>query len=335
MARLELLVAGRFPVSDDAEAAQTDGVDVSVVIVSWNVRDLLRGCVQSILSTQDDLSVQIIVIDNASDDRSAEVVRDEFPHVDLISSQVNLGFSRANNLGLKLARGQYVFFLNPDTILLERALVRMVGFLDDHDDFDLVGPRLLSPDGSIQWVCARRPPSATLLLFQALYLHRLPLIGQRLLNRMVAHYDLSKSQKVEAISGAAMLGRRAVVQDVQGFDELFLYTAEDMDLCLRLTDRGSKIFYLADATVVHFGGQSSSQAWARSGTMGVLSNERYLARSHGRIHALMYRLVVQFVQMPIMVLVGLMKALLRRGAPDELRRRLAFAKSVWRWQGSK
>jgi GT2 family glycosyltransferase len=310
----------------------TNSIDISVVIVSWNVRELLKACIDSIISTQRELSVQIIVVDNASDDRSAELVRNKFTGITLIETNANIGFGPANNIGLQLAKGRYVFFLNPDTVLHEEALIRLVEFLDRHADFDLVGPQLHSPDGSVQWVCARRLPSFSLMLFDALYLHRLPLIGQKLRNRLTVHYDLNESQEVDAISGAAMLGRRSVINDVQGFDEVFLHTGEDVDLCLRLRERGSKIFYLADASVLHFGGQSSSQAWARSGTMGVLSTERYLARSRGRLHALMYRLIVQLVQMPILVIVGLMKALLRRSEPHEIRRRLAFAMAVWRWR---
>jgi len=291
-------------------------------------------CIASIESTQDTLSAQIIVVDNGSDDGSAEAIRREFPWVELIASQTNLGFARANNLGLNLATGRYVFFLNPDTVLEEGALNRMIGFMERHDEFDVVGPKLVSPDGRGQWVCARRLPSARLLLFQALYLHRLPLVGERLWNRMCAYYDLNESQEVEAISGAAILARRTTIEDLGGFDEMFLHTGEDVDLCRRLRDRGSKIFYLAEATVVHFGGQSSSQVWARSGTMAILSTEMYLVRFHGRLHALMYRLVVQLVQMPIMVMVGLGKAFLRRDGRHDLRQRLDLAKSIWHWRKS-
>lgn len=319
---------------DNREAGRTGSVDVSVIIVSWNVRKLLRACIQSVVSTRGNLTVQIVVVDNASHDGSAEMVCNEFPEVALVASNANLGFSRANNIGLKRADGRYVFFLNPDTVLHEEALIRLIAFLDDHADFDLVGPRLLSPDGDVQWVCARRLPSPSLILFQALYLHRLPIIGGALLNRMIAYYDLSENQEVEAISGAAMVGRRAVVDEIGGFDEAFLYTGEDVDLCLRLRERGSKIFYLADAAVLHFGAQSSVQASARSEAMGVFSTGTYLRRSHGRFHAVLYRTVVQLVQMPILVVVGLMKALLRRGSSADVHRRLAFAKAVWRWRVS-
>jgi GT2 family glycosyltransferase len=307
-----------------------DDVDASIVIVSWNVRELLLACIRSIISMQDDLLVQIVVVDNASRDQTVEAVRREFPDVELIASDTNLGFSRGSNLGLDHAKGRYVFFLNPDTVLGEHALRRLVDFLEANRDFDVVGPRLVSPDGTPQWVGARHPPSPALLSLQALYLHRLPLIGRRLLNRMVVQYDLNVSQEVEAVSGAAMVSRRAALERVKGFDESFPYTSEDIDLCLRLRRHGSRIFYLAEATITHIGEQSSSQAWARTGTMSMLSTEMYLARAHGRFHALVYRMLVQFVQVPIMVVVGFAKALLGRNASGSLRERLVFAKSVWR-----
>ena len=152
-------------------------VDISVVIVSWNVCELLLACIRSVISTQADLRVQIIVVDNASRDQSVEAVRREFPDVELIASDTNLGFSRGNNLGLGRAKGRYVFFLNPDTVLAEGALRRLVDFLEANRDFDVAGPRLVSPDGTSQWVGARHAPSPALLSLQALYLHRLPLIG--------------------------------------------------------------------------------------------------------------------------------------------------------------
>jgi GT2 family glycosyltransferase len=305
-------------------------VDVSVVIVSWNVRELLKGCIQSILCARGP-SVEIIVIDNASIDRSAEMVQAEFPQVDLVASEMNLGFSRANNVGLARAGGRYVLFLNPDTLLREDALDRMVGYLDDHPEFDMVGPRLVSPDGTVQPEC--RPPSVQLTLFHALYLHRVPFVN-RLNNRQGDADSLNDTREVEAVSGAAMLARRRVIDELHGFDDSFLYTCEDIDLCLRLRARGSRILYLGDAEVVHFSGQSSAQASVRAGTMSVLSTGQYFERAHGGLQALAFRLIVQFLQMPLMIAVGVVKAVLRRGRPNELRDRLRFATAIWRWRVS-
>lgn len=305
------------------------GIDVSVVIVSWNVRELLRGCIESVLSAWGP-SVEVIVIDNASADRSAEMVGAGFPQVDLVASATNLGFSRANNIGLARARGTYVFFLNPDTLLRRDTLERLVGSLESDRQFDMVGPCLVSPDGAVQPQC--RVPTMRLTLFHALYLHRVPFVKQLIDRRSDA--DSSDARDVEAISGAAMLARRQVINELRGFDDSFLYTCEDIDLCVRLRSRGSRILYLPKAEVIHFVGQSSAQASVRAGTMSVLSTGQYFERSRGQFGALTFRLIVQVLQMPLLIAVGLAKAMLRKGQPNELRDRLRFATAVWRWRVS-
>jgi GT2 family glycosyltransferase len=170
------------------------------------------------------------------------------------------------------------------------------------------------------------------MLFHALYLHRVPLVRALMANPAKTLSELGVGHEVDAILGAAMFARRRVIEEVNGFDEEFLYTCEDIDLCLRLRARGSRIFYLADAEVVHFVGRSSAQASLRSGTMSILSMERYFAQSHGRFHALTYRLLVQVVQMPMLITVGFMKTIVNRTGLNELRHRVRFANAIWRWR---
>jgi GT2 family glycosyltransferase len=306
-------------------------LDVSVIIVSWNVREFLRVCIDSIILARGDASMEIIVVDNASADGSTEMVRHRFPDVELVESTTNLGFGPANNLGLARSRGRYVFFLNPDTRLSAGALSRLIECLDRQRAFDVVGPRLIDPDGTVQRVCACRLPSLALTLFEAMYLHRVPAIGRRIKDRLVSPYDLDKSQEVDAISGAAMFARREAVLAVAGFDESFLHTAEDMDLCLRLRANGSRILYLADAEVVHFGGRSVALATSRASTMSIMSMYVYFRRSRGRLYGFAYKLIVQLVQMPMLLLVGITKAIARRESRD-LRERVRLAKAVWMWR---
>jgi GT2 family glycosyltransferase len=317
------------PPSDTGKA---ESIDVSIVIVSWNVRDLLRDCLESIDMASGDFATEVIVIDNGSVDGTVDLIPGRFPHVRLVASSVNLGFAKANNVGLAEARGRYVLFLNPDTVLLDRALARMTEFLEWHSDFAMVGPRLVYPDGRPQPECARRLPSLSLALFEALYLHRLPSIGAAIRERLISTYDLGRSQEVEAISGAAMLARRAALLEVGGFDEAFLHTAEDADLCVRVQAGAGRIQYLADAQIVHLKGQSAEQAFARAGAMAIFSAGTYFERSRGRRHARLYRLIVQLIQMPILLLVGVAKVALRRARPDELRERVQLARTVWRWR---
>jgi GT2 family glycosyltransferase len=303
-------------------------VDVSVVIVSWNVREFLRRCIQSILSTRNEAAVEIVVVDNASTDGSSEMVHVEFPEAILISNASNVGFGPANNIGLAIARGRYVFFLNPDTVLRQGALTKMIEFLDSEPDFDMVGPRLVGSDGTVQPACARTLPTVTLELFGALYLHRLPFIGRRLNNRLISPYDLGQEQEVDAISGAAIFARREILAQLGGFDESFLHTAEDMDLCLRLRQSGSRIFFLANSDVLHYGGQSRDLAPVRTGVLAFISMGEFFHRSRGQLHALMYRLIVRVIKMPMLLLVGVGKALLSWDSAG-LRERLRLAKAIW------
>jgi GT2 family glycosyltransferase len=305
--------------------------DVSIVVVSWNVRDLLRDCLASIYATSSKLRLQIIVVDNASVDGSVDMVRREFPGVRLVASERNLGFAAANNVGLSQARARYIFFLNPDTVLRGSALDQLVAFLDHDSGYDMVGPRLVYPDGTLQHSCARRLPTLGLILFQTLYLHRLPVLGNRLAKRLMSPYDLGRSQEVEAIAGAAMLARRDVVDALGGFDEEFLHTGEDMDLCLRLRLRGSKVFYLAGSEVVHALGASSAHVPVRSQTMSVLSMATYFRRSGGRLHAWVFRMIVQIIGIPLWLAVGTTKAMLSRDGV-EMRRRLRLVRALLRWR---
>jgi GT2 family glycosyltransferase len=313
------------------DAQPTTDVDVSVVIVSWNVRDLLRACIASVSSEQPDLSIQILVVDNDSRDGSAQMVREEFPAVELVTSDVNLGFSRANNLALARAMGRYVFFLNPDTIVRRGTLRHMVAFLDKHGDIDIVGPKILSGDGTVQPIA--RPPSPSILpmLLQALYLHRLAAVGRRRTPRTTTD-DSTTSHEVHAVSGAAIFGRRDVISDVGGFDEGFLYTCEDADLCLRVRARGRRIHYLPRAEIVHLSGRSSEQASVRAITASFLSMQRYLERWHGRFPAWSYRVIIQGLQMPLMIAVGVAKILLHKERLEDLQARLELARVVWAWR---
>jgi N-acetylglucosaminyl-diphospho-decaprenol L-rhamnosyltransferase len=311
------------------EASSPRAVDVSVIIVSWNVRELLKGCIRSLLASEGVRS-EIIVVDNASADGTPDMIRSEFPSVELIASSENLGFSRGNNLGLARATGRYVFFLNPDTVVASGAISQMVGFLDEHPEAGMVGPKLTFADGTAQPLC--HLPSVARTLFHALYLDKLPLVG-RWSRALPAHARRAGDVlEVEAISGAAMLARRGATEDLGGFDESFLYTCEDIDLCLRLRRAGARVFVFEAAEIVHFVGQSSEQVSVRAGTMSLLSTGQYFERFHGRVHAYAFRLVVQLFHMPLMVGVGIVRLLLGRGSEDDVRERLRFARAVWRWE---
>jgi hypothetical protein len=234
-------------------------LDVSVVIVSWNTRELLRDCLASLFRHAGDLAFEAIVVDNASGDGSAEMVEREFPAVRLLRSPVNLGFAAANNRGLALARGRYVLLLNSDTRVLEGALPRCVRFADAHPEAGVVGCRLLNADGSLQPSCFEYPSLGNLLLVLS-HLPRLFPRSRWLAKERMGAWPHDSEREVEAVVGAFMLVRREAIAAVGPLDEAFYMYGEEADWCRRMTRAGWRVRFTPEAEIVHLGGASAARA---------------------------------------------------------------------------
>lgn len=237
-------------------------IDVSVVIVNWNTRELLRGCLSSLLDHVDSLQIETIVVDNGSGDGSAAMVAREFPWVCLLTNTRNLGFAAANNQGMSRAHGGYLLLLNSDTVVLPGALQRMIHFMDEHPHVGALGPRLLNADGSLQ-SSARdfsRPGRDALAILEV---ERWPLVGtiaRRNMRRRSAYWsDHQPTREVDWAMGACLLLRRDALEQVGLLDDAYFFFAEEMDLCYRLRQQGWPVVFLADAEIVHLGGQSASR----------------------------------------------------------------------------
>jgi GT2 family glycosyltransferase len=264
-------------------------VDLSIVILSWNVRDLLRQCLESVARNRPlsadhpPLATEIIVVDNASGDGSMEMVRAEFPDVRLIANQANRGYTGGNNDGIAAATGRYVMILNPDTRVLDGALTAMVAYADAHSDVGVVGPQLLNPDGSVQ-SSRRRFPTLMTGLFESTWLQ--PLAPRNVLRR---YYVLDQPddaiQEVDWLFGACFLVRREVIQQVGALDEDFFMYSEEMDWCRRIRQAGWKVVYLPQAQVIHYGGKSSDQVVAQRHIYFQTSKVRYFRKHHGALTA--------------------------------------------------
>ncbi len=189
---------------------------------------------------------EIFVVDNASTDATVELVRANFPHVVLLENEVNAGFARANNQALTQANGDYVLLLNPDTVVEPDALQLLCAYLADHPHVGAVGPRLMRPDGAIQRSCLRYVTLPALLTGFVQGGDYLPA-------------DPTTPAQVEALSGAALMVRRQVVEKVGLLDEAFFMYAEDTDWCYRMAKAGWEVHYCPTATVIHIGGQSANQ----------------------------------------------------------------------------
>lgn len=262
---------------------------LSVVIVNWNVRDLLARALESIRSSWPaPESIEVIVVDNASQDGSADMVRSAFPAVHLIASGQNRGFTGGNNLGIRAATGEYVLLLNPDTEIVADALGTMVTYLQEHPDVALVGPKLLDPDGSPQ-SSRRRFPSLSVLFLESTWLQSL-LPRRRLQQYYVDDVEDSGIQDVDWVTGAAMMVRREVIETVGLLDEGFFMYCEELDWCRRIRSAGWRIVYVPAAQVIHYGGKSSDQVVAARHIYFQSSKVRYTRKHHGRWAAEVLRL---------------------------------------------
>ncbi len=232
---------------------------LSIMIVSWNVREDLCKCLGSIYASDFSDSLDVIVVDNASQDGTVEMIHQVFPNVNLITNSRNVGFPKANNQALAVAQGEFVLYLNPDTVVSPSTLSTCVQFLRENKDIGLLGCKVLYPDGSVQYECARNFPSLTTMIGEAFYLHMLfpknPYLGRTLMG----YWDHQDSRDVPCLIGAFMLGRRSVVQSLGGMDESVFMFFEDTDLCYRVKQQGWRVFYLANASVIHVSGQSQKR----------------------------------------------------------------------------
>ncbi len=230
--------------------------DVSIIIVSFNTRDLLRKCLQSIIQEAAQTKHEIIVIDNASKDHSAEMVAQEFPEVRLIRSDVNLGFGVANNAAIKMAQGQYILLLNSDAFLHERALEKALHNISTEPRVGIGGGRLVGPQGEWQ-------PSARLFpSFLNEFLQMSGLAAKYPKSRFFGRYNRTwdfpeHSCLTDWITGAFAIIPRVVFEAVGGFDENFFLYYEEVDLCKRIKDKGYTVAYWGDVIVTHLGGESS------------------------------------------------------------------------------
>jgi N-acetylglucosaminyl-diphospho-decaprenol L-rhamnosyltransferase len=254
--------------------------DLSIITVSWNVRDLLRACLASIKDSPLSYSLEGFVVDNASSDGSADMVAREFPWVHLLRNSANAGFTSGNNQALALSRGRYVLFLNPDTRVEGDALAAMVAYMDAHPAAGALGPQLRYGDGSLQ-SSRRRFPTFGTGLFEST-----PLAWHWPGNPWVARYHMTdtpddQTQPVDWVVGAALMVRRAVVEQIGGFDEGYFMYSEELDWCRRAGQAGWGAVYLPAARVIHYEGKSSEQAVAARHIRFQTSKLRYFRKYHG------------------------------------------------------
>jgi len=276
--------------------------EISIIIVSWNVHDLLRGCLRSI-TEHVRTPHEVVVVDNHSSDETLEMLKREFPQVVVITNDHNAGFSRANNQGWQKSRGQYICFLNPDTKMINDPFASMIEYLRHHSEVGVIGPKLLNSDRSHQ-LSVRSFPTFPDQAFVLLKLRWLGKIVPTLRKYQFAPEAIATQPTVvDQVMGACMVMPRTVLADGGSFDEGYWIWFEEVDLCRRLKNKGLEVVYFPQAEIIHFGGQSFAQhvsvmkhLWLMK-SLGRYANKFWSARARLGIFALMpISYILTFVQ---------------------------------------
>ncbi len=276
---------------------------LSIVIVSWNTRDLLAACLDSIAREQDALAgagvqVETFVVDNVSCDGSAVMVQQHYPWVRLLVNEENVGFARANNQALALCQGDYVLLLNPDTELQPGALGTLLAFMDAHPEAGAVGARLLNGDGTLQESCSPAPTLAR-ECWRLLHLDRLHPYACYPMGR----WPLDRPRQVEVVQGAALLVRRSVLDQVGWLDPDYFIYSEEVDFCRRIRAAGWAIYWVPTAAVVHYGGQSTQQVAAEMFLRLYQAKIIYFRKHGGRWATGLYKAILLLAALARLILV--------------------------------
>ena len=270
---------------------------LSIIIVSWNTRKLLEDCLVSILAKPPTSPFETWVVDNASTDGSSRMVREKFPQVHLVENRENVGFARANNQALQRCTGKYVLLLNPDTLVASGALQALANFLDKHPEAGAAGARILNPDGSLQ-ISSHPRPTLSRELWRLFHLDRLSSYAEYPLTK----WKTNQAQGVDVLVGACLLLRREVLDQVGFLDVDYFIYSEEVDLCYRIQRAGWGLFWIPQAEVVHFGGQSTQQVPTEMFLNLYHSKIKYFRKHNGWPAAQIYKWILRIAALARLML---------------------------------
>ncbi len=280
-------------------------IDLSIIIVNWNTREHLLRCLKSVFQSEEGRPWEVIVIDNGSQDGSAEEARRLFPGIRLIANERNLGFARATNQGINIASGKYLLLLNPDTEVKGRAIEELVAFMEGHPDAGIAGGQLLNGDGSRQNSIANFPSLATELL------------NKSLLRRLFPGKFPGKEKnypspiEVDSVIGACMIAKREALEQVGVLDEDYFLFLEETDWCYRMRKAGWKVYHVPQAEIVHFQGRSAETKKREAKVEYYQSRYRFFRKNRGDLQwflllvGLMARLAIELFTMAVGCLMAL------------------------------
>ena len=247
-------------ISQQSPGSSTQDLSLSVVIVNYNVKDYLLQCLESIQRARSSKFVHVIVVDNNSQDGSVQDLQPRFPWVQWIPLKENIGFGRANNLGMEVVNSTYLLYLNPDTIVGEDTFEVMAQYMDKHPDVGIAGCKVLNGDGSFQVACRRGLPTPWVSFCKLFGLQGLFPNSRIFAGYNLTYKSINETYEVDALIGAFMIGRTDVLKKLGGFDPQFFMYGEDIDLCYRIQKHGYKVMYVHSTSIVHYKGESTKRS---------------------------------------------------------------------------
>ncbi|MBW7991968.1 MAG: glycosyltransferase family 2 protein [Planctomycetes bacterium] len=278
---------------------------LSIIIVSWNVREDLLRCMRSIKENEPSCDFEVIIVDNASTDDTVNMIKKSFSEVKLITNQQNRGFAAANNQAIELSQGEYVLLLNPDTILHPKSLDILVKFMDSNEDMGACGPKLLNADGSTQ-DSVRRFPSFRGALHRHTVFKFVGIFKGEYRKWVMYDFKNDKQRDVDQVMGAALMVKRSVTEQVGLMDERFFMYYEEVDLCYRIKQAGWRIVFIPEAVITHIGGGSSGQIPVSKRIMAMTSLLKFFRKHRGKFATRLFSCVFK----PAVILRDLMNIVL-------------------------
>ena len=264
--------------------------DLSIVIVSWNTKKYLEECLTSLQTIDGNLSVEIIVVDNASTDGSPEMIRTQFPNVKLMETGANLGFAGGNNIGLKEVSGKYICLINSDANVPHDCLPKMHSYMEQQPTIGLLGPGMLRPDGRV-YRSGMRFPTLWNLLLRALFLDSLFKGFGFFGGYLMKDFQFDRTRDIDVLNGWLWMARREALNQVGSLDDRFFMYAEDVDWCKRFHLAGWRVVFYPEAKALHYGGASAASAPSRFNVEMQRANLKYWKKYHGRISLFLYLLI--------------------------------------------
>ncbi len=263
---------------------------ISIIIVSWNVCELLEACLKAIFQANYSFPIEVVVVDSGSQDGSQLMVKENFPDVKIIARSDNVGFPKGNNIGISQSTGRHVLLLNPDTEIVANAPVALSRYLDDNPDVGVVAAQLLNPDGTVQ-SSRRRFPTMSTGIFESTWLQ--PIAPASVLrNYYFEDAPANAVLDVDWVVGACLMVRRSIIEDVGLLDEDYFMYSEELDWCRRIKSAGWRVVYLPSAQIFHHIGKSSEQAVVERHINYQRAKLRYFRKYRGPWAALLIRLVL-------------------------------------------